>query len=148
MGLDVGGVAGRDLGFALAKAANGSPGEERPQPFFLPQSLGTKQWSSGFNIWQADGRSATINMCNPDGSIANPYHLPHTEQIFFQNIYEAKQRGDDFLVMETGGKELEETYNYMFSLPEVKKVLGAMEDIGFQIPKFQVNHCAFFLKVT
>ena len=108
------------------------------------EDLGVKSWSSGFNIWQADGRSATINMCNPDGSIATPYHLPHTEDIFFIKICEARQRGDDLLVMETGGKELEETYNYMFSLPEVKKVLGAMEDTGFQIPKFQVNHCAFF----
>ena len=108
------------------------------------EDLGIKSWSSGFNIWQADGKSATINMCNPDGSIATPYHLPHTEDIFFIRICEARQRGDDLLVMETGGKELEETYNYMFSLPEVKKVLGGMEDTGFQIPKFQVNHCAFF----
>ena len=108
------------------------------------EDLGIKSWSSGFNIWQADGRAATINMCNPDGSIAMPYHLPHTEDIFFIRICEAMKRGDDLLVMETGGKELEETYNYMFSLPEVKKVLGAMEDTGFQIPKFQVNHCAFF----
>ncbi len=108
------------------------------------QDLGVKSWSSGFNIWQDDGISATINMCNPDGSIATPYHLPHTEDIFFIRICEARQRGDDLLVMETGGKELEETYNYMFSLPEVKKVLGGMEDTGFQIPKFQVNHCAFF----
>ncbi|HET9825498.1 MAG TPA: hypothetical protein VFP87_09190, partial [Chitinophagaceae bacterium] len=108
------------------------------------EDLGVKSWSSGFNIWQVDGRSATINMCNPDGSIATPYHLPHTEDIFFIRICEARQRGDDLLVMETGGKELEETYNYMFSLPEVKKVLGGMEDTGFQIPKFQVNHCAFF----
>ncbi len=108
------------------------------------EDLGIKSWSSGFNIWQTDGRSATINMCNPDGSIATPYHLPHTEDIFFIRISEARQRGDDLLVMETGGKELEETYNYMFSLPEVKKVLGGMEDTGFQIPKFQVNHCAFF----
>jgi hypothetical protein len=108
------------------------------------QDLGVKSWSSGFNIWQDDGRSATINMCNPDGTIATPYHLPHTEDIFFKRICEARQKGDELLVMETGGKELEETYNYMFSLPEVKKVLGAMEDTGFQIPTFQVNHCAFF----
>jgi signal transduction histidine kinase len=108
------------------------------------EDLGVKSWSSGFNIWEMDGRSAKINMCNPDGTMATPYHLPHTEDIFFIRICEARQRGDDLLVMETGGKELEETYNYMFSLPEVKKVLGAMEDTGFQIPKFQVNHCAFF----
>ncbi len=99
--------------------------------------LGIKSWSSGFNIWEDDGRSATINMCNPDGSIATPYHLPHTENIFFKKIYEARKRGDDLLVMETGGKELEETYQYMFSLPEVKKMLTGMEDTGSQIPKFQ-----------
>jgi len=108
------------------------------------EGLGIKSWSSGFNIWEDDGRSAIINMCNPDGSIATPYHLPHTEEIFFIRIDEARQRGDELLVMETGGKDLEQTYNYMFSLPEVKKMLGGMEDTGFQIPKFQVSHCAFF----
>jgi|GEM_PF-177360 len=106
--------------------------------------FGINVWSSGFNIWQPDGVSCTINMCNPDGSIAAPYPLPHTEYIFFQKIYEAKQKGEDFLVLETGGKELEETYQYMFSLPAVKKMLTGMEDTGSQIPKFQVNHCAFF----
>ena len=85
------------------------------------------------------GESATINMCNPDGSIATPYHLPHTENIFFKRIYEARKRGDDLLVMETAGKELDETYQYMFSLPEVKKMLTGMEDTGSQIPKFQVT---------
>jgi len=108
------------------------------------EELGVTSWSSGFNIWQPDGRSATINMCNPDGSIATPYHLPHTEQVFFIKICDARQRGDDLLVMETGGKELEDTYNFMFSLPDVKRVLGDMADTGFPIPKFQVNHCAFF----
>jgi hypothetical protein len=108
------------------------------------EGLGIKSWSSGFNIWETYGRSAIINMCNPDGSIATPYHLPHTEEIFFIRIDEARQRGDELLVMETGGKDLEQTYNYMFSLPEVKKMLGGMEDTGFQIPKFQVSHCAFF----
>jgi hypothetical protein len=68
------------------------------------EDLGIKSWSSGFNIWEDDGRSAIINMCNPDGSIATPYHLPHTEEIFFIRINEARQRGDELLVMETGGK--------------------------------------------
>ena len=106
--------------------------------------LGVNAFSSGFNIWKTDGKSCIINMCLPDGSIGTSYHLPHTEYIFFKNIYEARQRGDDFIVMETGGKELEETYKYMFSLSEANKSLGRVEDIGFQIPKFQVNHCAFF----
>src|SRR6478752_3220950 len=73
------------------------------------EGLGIKSWSSGFNIWETDSRSAIINMCNPDGSIATPYHLPHTEEIFFIRIDEARQRGDELLVMETGGKDLEQT---------------------------------------
>jgi hypothetical protein len=46
--------------------------------------------------------------------------------------------------MESVGKELEDTYHYMFNLPGVKKYFDDALDSGFAIPKFQITHCAFF----
>jgi signal transduction histidine kinase len=106
--------------------------------------LGTKQWSSGFDIWNANEISAVAWMSNPDGSIGKPFTVPYTEDTFFIQIYEAKQSGNDFFVMESGGKELEETYQYLFNLPDARKHFDGVESLGFQMPKFQITHCAFF----
>ena len=106
--------------------------------------LGIKLWSTAFQIWNADDISTTAWPSAPDGSIQTPFRLPHNEDIFFKRIYEARQSGEDFFVMESSGKELEETYHYMFNLPGVKKYFDDALDSGFAIPKFQITHCAFF----
>ena len=106
--------------------------------------LGIKLWSTGFQIWNADDISTTAWPSAPDGSIQAPFRLPYNEDIFFKRIYEARQSGKDFFVMESSGKELEETYHYMFNLPGVKKYFDDALDSGFAIPKFQITHCAFF----
>jgi hypothetical protein len=106
--------------------------------------LGTRQWSSGFDIWNANEVSAVAWMSNPDGSMGVPFIVPYTEDPFFKKIYEARQSGEDFFVMESSGKELEETYQYLFNLPEAKKHFDGIESLGFQMPKFQITHCAFF----
>jgi len=106
--------------------------------------LGTNSWSSGFIIFQPDELSINSWMSKPDGSMGVPFNIPVTEDPFFIKIYEAYKRGEEFFVMESSGKELEETYKYMFSLPGAAKALGAIEDIGFQMPTFQITHCTFF----
>jgi hypothetical protein len=106
--------------------------------------LGTKSWSSGFMIGEPEGNTINSRMSRPDGSIGIPFNIPLTEDSFFINIYEARQRGENFFVMESGGKELEETYRYMFSLPEAAKAMGSIENLGFQMPTFQITHCVFF----
>ena len=103
-----------------------------------------KSWSSAFQIWNADDISTTAWPSAPDGSIQTPFRLPYNEDIFFKRIYEARQRGEDFFVMESSGKELEETYHYMFNLPGVKKYFDDALDSGFSVPTFQITHCAFF----
>ena len=83
--------------------------------------LGTNSWSSGFIIFQP--RRTLINswMSKPDGSMGVPFNIPVTEDPFFIKIYEAYKRGEEFFVMESSGKELEETYKYMFNLPGAAK---------------------------
>jgi signal transduction histidine kinase/ketosteroid isomerase-like protein len=106
--------------------------------------LGIQPWTSGFNIWEENDTSFIGYNPTPTGEIAAPYHIPSTENSFFKNIYEAKKRGEEFLVFESAGESLAETYNYMKTLPVVKEVLKGIEDSGIQLPTFQINHCAFF----
>ncbi|MGB5849905.1 MAG: nuclear transport factor 2 family protein, partial [Ignavibacteriaceae bacterium] len=118
-------------------------GEAASLLFKQISDLGISTWTCGFHIWLEDDISSIAWMAKPDGSIQTPFRAPHTEDSYFKHIYEARQRGEDFFVMETAGEALEEKYHYLNNLPGVKKILN-IGKTGFQIPKLQITHCAFF----
>ncbi|MEH6772106.1 nuclear transport factor 2 family protein, partial [Maribacter arcticus] len=107
------------------------------------QTLGMRPWACGFNIFDKDEKAVTQYMAGGDG-LSSPFTMPLTEEPFFIRISEARQRGEELFVMESGGQELEETYTYMFNLPGSQKALGDLMVSGFEMPKFQISHCAFF----
>jgi signal transduction histidine kinase len=108
-------------------------------------NLGIHVWSSGFQIWNADNISSTAWMSSAGGEIQSTgLRLPHTEDPYFINIYNARHNPDRFFVMESKGKELEDTYRYMFNIPEWKKAFGDIEASGFPIPKYQITHSVYF----
>ncbi len=119
-------------------------GEASALLFKQVSNLGIQTWTSGFNIWEKGDTSFIGYNPTPTGGIAGSYHIPSTEDRFFINIYEAKKRGEDFIVFESAGESLAETYRYMKTLPIIKDVLKGIEDSGFPMPTFQINHCAFF----
>ncbi|MEH6762386.1 MAG: ATP-binding protein [Maribacter arcticus] len=108
------------------------------------QTLGMRPWACGFNIFEKDEKAVTQWMSAVDGGLQPPFTTPLTENPFFIKISEARQRGEELFVMESGGQELEETYTYMFNLPGSKKAFGDIMAAGFEMPKFQISHCAFF----
>jgi signal transduction histidine kinase len=108
------------------------------------KSLGIQLWSCGFNIWEENDTYFMGYNPGPDGKISDPLPLPLTEDVFFKTIYDAKKRGDDFLVFESGGKSLAQTYRYMGTLPVVGNVMQSIVASGFELPKYQVTHCGFF----
>src|SRR5664279_1335224 len=108
------------------------------------EALGMKPWGCGFNIFDEDEKAVTQYMSLADGGISPPFRTPLTEDPFFISIYDARQRGDELLVMESGGESLAETYHYMFSLPGSGEIFGDLENSGFEMPKFQITHCAYF----
>jgi len=108
------------------------------------QSLGMYPWACGFNIFDKDEKAVTQYMSLADGGISPPFRTPLTEDPFFINIYEARKRGDELLVWESKGESLAETYRYMFSLPGSGEIFGDLEKSGFEMPKFQITHCAYF----
>ncbi len=119
-------------------------GEASALLFKQVSDLGIQTWTSGFNIWEKGDTSFIGYNPTPIGGIAGSYHIPSTEDRFFINIYEAKKREEGFFVFESAGESLAETYRYMKTLPIIKDVLKGIEDSGFPMPTFQINHCAFF----
>ncbi|HLO81053.1 MAG TPA: ATP-binding protein [Chitinophagaceae bacterium] len=106
--------------------------------------LGINAWSAGFSIWQDDDSSFVGYNTNPTGGIGAPFVIPLTEDVFFKTIREAKRRGEDFLVFESEGESLVETYRYMDMLPVVGEVMRGIVSSGYELPKYQVTHCGFF----
>jgi signal transduction histidine kinase len=109
------------------------------------ENLGINVWSSGFQIWNTDDISSSAWMSSAGGEIEHTgLRLPHTEDPYFINIYQARHNPDRLFVMESKGKELEDTYRYMFNIPEWKKAFGDIEASGFPIPTYQITHCVYF----
>ncbi|MFI5154265.1 MAG: sensor histidine kinase, partial [Chitinophagales bacterium] len=129
----------------MAMQRSGELTEAASLLFKQVQSFGVTAYTCGFNIWQADDISVTSWMANPDGSLGGtPLRLPHLEHPHFKQSYDARKRGEDFFVIEAGGKELEDTYRYMFSIPDWKDRFGDFADSEFPVPTFQISHYAFF----
>ncbi|TRO64164.1 ATP-binding protein [Christiangramia sabulilitoris] len=108
------------------------------------KNLGIGTWSCGVSLWYEDDSYFMGYNPGPDGKIGTPMPIPLTEDIFFITIREAKRRGDEFLIFESEGKSLENTYRYMDKLPVVGTVMRNIVEAGFDLPKFQVTHCGFF----
>lgn len=108
------------------------------------QVLGMQPWACGFNIFDKDEKAVTQFMSLADGGISPPFKTPLTEDPFFISINKARQQRNELLVMESKGESLAETYRYIFSLPGSKEVFGDLENSGFEMPKFQITHCAYF----
>jgi signal transduction histidine kinase/ketosteroid isomerase-like protein len=118
--------------------------ETASEMFKQIQALGMHPWACGFNIFDKDEKAVSQWMSLADGGISPTFRTPLTEDPFFISIYEARQRREELLVMESSGAALEETYRYMFSLPDSGKIFGDIEKSGFEMPKFQITHCAYF----
>ena len=106
------------------------------------QALGMQPWGCGFNIFDKDEKAVTQYMSA--GGILPPFRTPLTEDPFFISIYEARQKKEDLLVMESKEESLAATYRYMFSLPGTGEIFRNLQNSGFEMPKFQITHCAYF----
>ena len=132
----------RSLTMAMQKSEDLN--EAASDMFKQIQSLGMQPWGCGFNIFDKDEKAVTQYMSLADGGISPAFRTPLTQDPFFINIYDARKRGDELLVMESSGESLAETYRYMFALPGSGEIFGDLENSGFEMPKFQITHCAYF----
>jgi signal transduction histidine kinase len=108
------------------------------------KNLDIELWSCGFSLWYDDDSYFMGYNTGPDGKMGDPLKIPLTEDVFFTTIRDAKRRGDDFLVFESEGESLAQTYRYMDTLPVVGEFMRGIVEAGAELPKYQVTHCGFF----
>ena len=104
------------------------------------EDLGINSFACGFNIWDEDKKAATAWMASED-RLQPPFKTNSAEDVYLL-FHEAEKRGDSLFVLEQKGKELENHYKYLVSIPEVK----ALAQAGLSFPTFQIIHCAYFSK--
>ena len=102
------------------------------------EELGINSFACGFNIWDKDKKFATAWMAGKD-RLQPPFRTNSSEDVYLL-FREAEKRGDELFVLKQEGKELEDHYKYMISIPEVKELANA----GLSFPTFQIIHCAYF----
>ena len=76
--------------------------------------------------------------------MGEPLKIPLTEDVFFTTIRDAKRRGEEFLLFESEGESLRQTYRYMDNLPVVGENMRGIVEAGYPLPTYQVTHCGFF----
>jgi len=106
--------------------------------------LGIKTWSTGFEIWNADGVSYTSWMTGPTGSFLPPIKIPLYEFWLFKQVNDAKKRGEEFLEIRLDNEQTKEVYEYLANLPATKGVFDAGVVTGIEFPKSQVTNYVFF----
>jgi signal transduction histidine kinase len=107
------------------------------------QSLGIPAWSAGYNIFAKDKKSSTALMSS-EGVLQRPFQLPFTEHWSFKPWLKAIKKRESFLVQELAGEDIKDHYKYMLSLPGVADVIDDIEEAGFPLPTYQINHLSFF----
>ncbi|GAA4314446.1 hypothetical protein GCM10023115_28420 [Pontixanthobacter gangjinensis] len=113
--------------------------------FLEIEKLGIPAWSAGYNILSEDRRSSTCIMSS-EGELQEPFVLPLTEHESLLPWHEAIVRNVDFFVYGQEGEDLVEHYDYMTSLPELKKTFEQFQEAGLDLPKRQFNHLVRFNK--
>ena len=117
--------------------------ETASEMFRQTELLGLKTWSCGFNIVDHENCLVKQWVSTGDGRILPAFVTPSDEDVFKRFVQAARQ--DNILyVEEMGGEALKAHYQYMASLPDVKKLLDQFQSLEFTPPDFQIFHLASF----
>jgi signal transduction histidine kinase len=108
------------------------------------QKLGVKPWSCGFNIWEKDKSAVTAWLSPSQGGVQPPLRMPRTENHIWSATLNAYERGETLYVGEISGKELEDQWKYLSTIPGFQDMVNNSENAGFSLPLFEVHHAAFF----
>ncbi|MDN3642879.1 ATP-binding protein [Lutimonas halocynthiae] len=113
--------------------------------FLEVRALGIDAWSAGYNILNEDKTQSECWMSSLE-ELQDPFSLSYTEEASFIEMGTFLKSEEEFLVQELAGKDLEQHYAYMKSLPELKQTFKQLEDAGLSVPTHQVNHLCKFSK--
>ena len=114
--------------------------------FHQMQSLDIPAWSAGYCIWDNEDKSSATFWMSSDGILQPPFSVPLTENSMFIHYREGFVEGESFYAEEYGGEELVKHYEYMYAVPDIRKMVDKFDEEGIvpAFPLFQVNHVVYF----
>ncbi|MCS5491320.1 ATP-binding protein [Algoriphagus limi] len=127
----------------MAMQSSNELSEAATEMFSQIKGLGLNPWSCGFNIFNEDKTVISQWVSSGDGRPIKPFDTPTTEGIF-KRIVEDSEKEISLRIEKMEGKKLEDTYNYMASLPTLDKIFEELDAAGIALPKSQVDHAAYF----
>jgi signal transduction histidine kinase len=111
--------------------------------FLEIQTLGIPAWSCGYCILMEDRKSSTCIMSS-EGILQKPFLLPHIGEASFEEWDDFVHSDEAFFTQELGGEAIESHYNFMKSLPQLTPIFKEIEESGFSLPEYQINHLCKF----
>jgi signal transduction histidine kinase len=107
------------------------------------RDLGVNAWSAGYNVLSEDKTQSKCWMSS-EGQLQDPFPLFYTEEASFIEMGDFLKSDEDFFVQELKGKAIEQHYEYMKSLPELKETFNHLVEAGLSLPTYQINHLCKF----
>ncbi len=107
------------------------------------RGLGGNLWGTGFGLCEKDSDKDSFWFANENGVFPS-VSIPNTTDPAHQQMFEGWKSGLDFLSIEASGEDLQNHYDYMLSLPEVKPFFQKILDEGLSFPEWQQWNTAYF----
>ena len=102
-------------------------------------------WTCGFVLCEKDRAEDEWWLCTEGGFIP-AFYLPNRGDRVHENLYNAWRAGESYHTEQVEGKELDQHYEWLMSIPVAKKVFDDLAAAGFQKPVWQKLHGACFSK--
>jgi signal transduction histidine kinase len=101
-------------------------------------------YSSGFTIWDNENQNLVSWMCNADGSMNPPFIMPISGNAWHQQQYESWKNGEEFIVKEMVGEEMQLHFKYLRSYPLLDIAFNTSVAAGHSMPERQVHNVVNF----
>ena len=107
------------------------------------KELGFDMWSCGFCIWK-ENDFVEVWMNNDSGGLLPPMMIPYKEEPTHRKIYEASLRKEIIHEYVWEGEDLEKHYEFLQTIPSVKKTIDILKESGLSLPAKQCYYAGFF----
>ncbi|MFD1314641.1 ATP-binding protein [Namhaeicola litoreus] len=109
------------------------------------RSLGGNLWGTGFGLCEENSEEDEFWFANENGVFPR-VAIPNNTDPAHKQMYEGWKKKTDFLSIEKADKELQQHYDYLLSLPEVRPFFEKIIDEGLAFPERQQWNAAYFSK--
>ncbi|MDX1586698.1 MAG: nuclear transport factor 2 family protein, partial [Balneolaceae bacterium] len=107
------------------------------------QNLGGEMWGTGF-VFCHENKDEDIAWFANEKGILPPVSVPNTHDPAHVAMFESWKNNKDFVSIIKSGKDLEDHYDYMMSLPQVRPFFQQILDSGLHFPTWQQWNAAYF----